>query len=170
MQAFKQSIIDDLVAKLNESPFLIVADYGGLTVAQFEDLRKKLGEGGTEVHVTKNSFVKRAAAAVEYPEDIATALTGQTCVITGGSDVCATAKALKEANKATGKCEMKGGVLDGKLLSPEDLDSLAALPPMPSLQAQLLGLLQQPASTLVRLLNEPAASLARVIQAKADQG
>ena len=73
MQAFKQSIIDDLVAKIKESPFLIVADYGGLTVAQFEELRNKLREGGSEVHVTKNSFVKRAAAAVEYPEDIATA-------------------------------------------------------------------------------------------------
>jgi large subunit ribosomal protein L10 len=170
MQEFKQSIIDDLVAKINESPFLIIADYGGLTVAQFEGLRKKLAEGGTEAHVTKNSFVKRAAAAVDYPEDIASVLTGQTCVVTGGSDVCATAKALKEVNKATGKCEMKGGVLDGKLISADDLNALAALPPMPSLQAQLLGLLQQPASTLVRLLNEPAASLARVMQAKADAG
>ena len=170
MQAFKQSIIDDLVAKLNESPFLIIADYGGMTVAQFEDLRRKLGEGDSEVHVTKNSFVKRAAAAVEYPEDIATVLTGQTCVVTGGSDICATAKALKEANKATDKCEMKGGVLDGKLLSSDELNALASLPPMPSLQAQLLGLLQQPASTLVRLLNEPAAGLARVMQAKADAG
>ena len=170
MQAFKQSIIDDLVAKLNESPFLIVADYGGLTVAQFEGLRNKLREGGSEVHVTKNSFVKRAAVAVEYPEDIASVLTGQTCVVTGGSDICATAKVLKEAHKATEKCEMKGGVLDGKMLSSDDLNALASLPPMPSLQAQLLGLLQQPASTLVRLLNEPAARLARVVQAKADQG
>ncbi len=65
---------------------------------------------------------------------------------------------------------MKGGVLDSKLLSADELDALASLPPMPSLQAQLLGLLQQPASTLVRLLNEPAASLARVLQAKAEQG
>ena len=170
MKELKQSIIDDLVAKINASPFLIVADYGGLTVAGFEGLRKKLAEGGTEVHVTKNSFVKRAAAAVDYPEDIASALTGQTCVITGGSDVCAAAKALKEANKATGKLVMKGGVLDSKLLSADELEALASLPPMPSLQAQLLGLLQQPASTLVRLLNEPAASLARVLQAKADQG
>ena len=170
MQAFKQSIIDDLVAKIKESPFLIVADYGGLTVAQFEGLRNKLSEGGSEVHVTKNSFVKRAAAAVEYPEDIATALIGQTCVITGGSDVCATAKALKEVNKETGKCEMKGGVLDGAMLTAEELNALASLPPMPSLQAQLLGLLQQPASTFVRLLNEPASGLARVLQAKADAG
>ena len=170
MQAFKQSIIDDLVAKINASPFLIVADYGGLTVAQFEALRKKLGEAGSEVHVTKNSFVKRAAASVEYPEDIATVLTGQTCIVTGGSDVCATAKALKETHKETEKCEMKGGVLDGNMLSADDLNALASLPPMESLQAQLLGLLQQPASTLVRLLNEPAASLARVIQAKSDAG
>ena len=56
------------------------------------------------------------------------------------------------------------------MLNVDDLQVLAALPPMPSLQAQFLGLLQQPASTLVRLLNEPAASLARVLQAKADAG
>ena len=170
MQAFKQSIIDALVAKINESPFLIIADYGGLAVAEFEDLRSKLREARAEAHVTKNSFVKRAAAAAEYPEDIATVLNGQTCVVTGGSDVCATAKALKEVAKATGKLSMKGGVLDGKMLDADELDSLASLPPMASLQAQFLGLLQQPASTLVRLLNEPAASLARVVQAKADQG
>ena len=139
-------------------------------VAEFEALRKSLVGAGSEVHVTKNSFVKRAAAAVEFPEDIAGVLTGQTCVVTGGSDICATAKVLKEAHKATEKCEMKGGVLDGKILSSDDLNALASLPPMPSLQAQLLGLLQQPASTLVRLLNEPAARLARVVQAKADQG
>ena len=81
MKELKQSIIDDLVAKINASPFLIIAGYGGLTVAQFENLRKQLGEGGAEVHVTKNSFVKRAAAAVDYPEDISSALTGQTCVV-----------------------------------------------------------------------------------------
>ena len=65
---------------------------------------------------------------------------------------------------------MKGGVLDGAMLTAEELNALASLPPMPSLQAQLLGLLQQPASTFVRLLNEPASGLARVLQAKADAG
>ena len=170
MNELKQSIIDDLVAKINASPFLIVADYGGLTVAKFEDVRKKLSEGGSEVHVTKNTFVKRAAAAVDYPADIATVLTGQTCVITGGSDICATAKAIKEVAKSADKLVMKGGVLDNKLLSKDELNTLASLPPMDSLRAQFLGLLQQPASSLVRLLNEPAASLARLLQAKADQG
>ena len=69
MKELKQSIIDDLVAKINASPYLIIADYGGLTVAEFEDLRKKLAEGEAEVHVTKNSFIKRAAAQVPRSSD-----------------------------------------------------------------------------------------------------
>jgi large subunit ribosomal protein L10 len=68
------------------------------------------------------------------------------------------------------KPEIKGGVLDGALLDPAGIKALADLPSREVLLATLLGVLQAPASKLVRTLNEPAASLARVLQAKADQG
>jgi len=170
MKELKQTIIDDLLAKLNESPFMIVVNYKGMTVDEFSALRGKLGESDAEIHVTKNSYVKRAAKAAELPEDIGAVLAGQTAVVTGKSDICAASKAVKEFNKASGKAEVLGGTLDGKMLTLDEVNALAALPPLEILQGKLLGTLLAPAQNLVRLLNEPASALARVLKAKADQG
>lgn len=170
MKAIKENIISDLIERLNASPFMVVADYSALTVDQFEKLRGQLVDCGAGVHVTKNSYAKRASAAVDYPQEIVEFLSGQTALVTGEQDICATAKVLKDFRKETEKLEMRAGVLDGKLLSSEELNVLAALPPMEVLRAQLLGTLQSPAGTLVRLLNEPASGLARVLKLKEAQG
>jgi large subunit ribosomal protein L10 len=97
-------------------------------------------------------------------------LSGQTAVVTGDSDVCAAAKALKDFAKSAGKPEIRGGVLDGELLDEAKVKALADLPPMEILQAQLLGVLNMPAQQLVTVLDQPGASLARVLQAKHEQG
>lgn len=170
MKEVKQVIIDDILERLNESPFLLVADYGGMTVPQFEELRKRLRATGAKFQVAKNSFVKRAAESAEYPEGLAEFLTGQTAVVTGESDVCAAAKTLKTFNKETGKSSIRGGVLDGELLDAGKVVALAELPSKEILQAQLLGLFKQPGQRLVTVLNEPGASFARLLQAKADKG
>jgi large subunit ribosomal protein L10 len=170
MKELKENIISELVARLNASPFMIVADYTALTVSQFDELRTKLDEVGASANVTKNTYAKRAADELKYPEEIAQYLKGQSVIVTGEQDVCAAAKAIKDYHKANEKPEMRAGVLDGKMLTPEELNALAALPPMDVLRAMLLGTLQAPASTLVRLLNEPASGLARVLKAKGEQG
>ena len=61
MKEVKQVIIDEILERLNDSPFMLVADYGGMTVPQFEELRGKLKEKGAKFQVAKNSFVRRAA-------------------------------------------------------------------------------------------------------------
>jgi len=170
MKAIKENIINDLIEKLNASPFMIVIDYKELTVAQLEGLRGRLTEVGAAAYVTKNSYAKRASGAASYPEELNEYLSGQTALVTGDQDVCAVAKILKEFKKENGKPEMRAGVMDGKLLSPEELNALASLPPMDVLRAQLLGTLQSPAGTFVRLLNEPASSLARILKAKEEKG
>ncbi len=170
MKEVKQVIIDEILERLNDSPFMLVADYGGMTVPQFEELRGKLKEQGAKFQVAKNSFVRRAAESAEYPEGIAEMLSGQTAVVTGESDVCAAAKALKDFGKSAGKPEIRGGVLDGELLDEAKVKALADLPPMEVLQAQLLGVLNMPAQQLVTVMDQPGASLARVLQAKHDQG
>ena len=71
MKAEKQLIIDALLERINGSPFVLVADYGGMTVPQFEELRNRLRACGAEFHVEKNTFIKRAAQAAELPEDLA---------------------------------------------------------------------------------------------------
>ena len=170
MKDQKQLIIDAIVARINESPFLLIADYGGMNVEHFADMRTRLRESGSEFHVEKNTFVKRAAGVAELPEEFLEALGGQIGIVTGESDVCAAAKALKETGKVTGKPEIRGGVLDGEVLDAAQIEVLASLPSKEVLQAQLLGVFLSPAQKMVTVLNEPAASLARVLQAKADQG
>jgi len=166
MKEEKQVLIDELLERINSSPFLVIADYTGLTVPDFKELRDKLSESGSEFHVYKNSFLKRAGRDAELPEEIEASLSGQTAIVTGESDVCAAAKVLSQMEKASGKPQMKMGVLDGKVIEQEELKALADLPPREVLLAKLLGLLQTPAQQLAQVLNEPASSLARVIGAR----
>jgi len=169
MKAEKNILIEHLVKKVNASPFMFVVDYTGLTVDKFEELRKRLRGAGAELHVSKNTLVKKAAERAGYPAEIATALSGQSALVTGAKDVCAAAKVMNVFSNEFSKPKMKAGVLDGKYLSPEGIKVLADLPSREVLLGKLLGVLQAPASQLVRLLNEPAASLARVLQGKADK-
>lgn len=169
MKAEKTLLIDEVLRRVNASPFMFVVDYTGLTVDKFAELRKRLSECDAEIHVYKNTLVKKAAERASYPEALGEVLVGQTAVVTGAQDVCAAAKVMKTFSAEFKKPEVKGGVLDGSLLSADGIQALADLPSREVLLAQLLGVLQAPASKLVRTLNEPAASLARVLQAKADR-
>lgn len=171
MQSEKNIIIQSLLDRVNDSPFLFVVDYHGLDVPSFVALRDQLREVGAELHVYKNTFVKAVIRTNELPPDLEGVLSGQTAVVTGSQDVCAAAKAVKTFSDkhSKKKPEIKGGALDGRFLSVDDVRGLAELPPMEILQAQLLGVLNQPGTMLARLLNEPASALARVLQAKVDQ-
>src|SRR6201996_1405584 len=89
----KATIVEDLQGKLNASPFLFVADYTGLKVAQFAELRNRLHTTGARCHVVKNTFLRRAAKDAGLPE--LAELKGQTAIIVGDKDVAAAAKVLK---------------------------------------------------------------------------
>jgi large subunit ribosomal protein L10 len=167
MKELKTILIENLLEKVNASPFIFVVDYTGLKVDKFTELRKRLKSAGAEVHVYKNRLVKKAAERASLPGELADALKGQSAVVTGAKDVCAAAKVMKSFSDEFEKPQIKAGVLDGKYLSADGIKALADLPAREVLLAQLLGVLQAPASKLVRTLNEPAASLARVLNAKA---
>lgn len=169
MRAEKQIILDELLARINASPFVIVTNYTGMTVTQFTTLRKRLRDVGAECHVSKNTHVKRVIKDAELPDELGGSLQGQTAIVTGQQDVCAAAKVLKTFASESNKLELKAGALDGAYLDAAGISALAELPSREVLLAQLLGLLQTPATQLARVLNEPAASLARVLQAKADK-
>jgi len=169
MKPEKKVIVQDLLEKINDSPFMLVIDYTGMSVPEFDSLRNALRENGAECHVTKNTYVKIASKEAEYPEEIADALKGQTAVITGESDISAAAKAVKEFNKTTKKGEVRAGVLDGKLLSDDDVKAIADLPSREVVLSQLLGLINEPATRLVRILNEPGSQVARAMKAYSDK-
>jgi large subunit ribosomal protein L10 len=169
MRPEKSTIVADVQAKLKNSPFLLIADYSGMQVKHFEELRTRLSAVGAECHVVKNTFAKRAIKELGLPE-LNGALTGQTAMITGESDICGAAKVLKTFVAEFTKPPVKAGILDNAILTADQVKALADLPSREVLQATLLGLLLAPATRLVRVLNEPGASLARVLKAKADAG
>ena len=166
MRPEKASIVSDLSEKLNRSPFLLVTDYQRMKVDQFGELRNRLAPTGAQVHVVKNSFLKRAMTASGLP-DVAEQLSGQTALVTGDKDVAPVAKVLKTFAAEFKIAAVKIGVVDKSVLSTAEVESLADLPSREVLLAQFLGVLSAPATKLARILNEPAASLARLLNAKA---
>ncbi len=168
MRPEKANIVADLSEKLNGSPFLLVTDYQRMKVDQFGELRNRLAPTGAEVHVVKNSFLKRAMTVSGMP-DLSEQLAGQTAVVTGHSDVAPVAKVLRAFAAEFKIASLKVGVVDKVVLSTADVELLADLPPRDVLLSQLLGVLLAPATKLVRTLNEPASALARLLNAKAEK-
>ena len=154
MNINKSFIIDELFERVNTSPFVIVVDYTGTTVEQFSALREKLSESGAECHVAKNTYMRAALAKAGLP-DIGADLVGQTAFITGESDVCAAAGAVKAFAKDTAKTDVfKAGILDGDALDAAKLTTLASLPSREALLSQLLGVISEPGTQIARILNE----------------
>jgi large subunit ribosomal protein L10 len=168
MRAEKQFLANEYVARLNGSPFAIIADYQGLTVAQFTELRKRLAASNAEIHVVKNSILRLAAKEVGLP-DLTGVLAGQLAVVTGQRDLSAAAKVLKGYAAEFEKPRVRFGFLDNQRLDAEQLQTLADLPPLDTLRAVFLSVLQTPATNLARVLITPAESLARVIKAHSEQ-
>jgi large subunit ribosomal protein L10 len=169
MRPEKASIVSDLSEKLNRSPFLLVTDYKQMKVDQFGELRNRLAPAGAEVRVVKNSFLKRAMADSGMP-DVGDKLTGQTAIVMGDKDVAPVAKILKAFAAEFKIAALKIGVIDKEVMSTSDVERLAELPSREILLSQLLGLLQMPATQLVRILNEPASAFARLLKAKGEKG
>jgi large subunit ribosomal protein L10 len=167
MRPEKATIVDDLTGRLNASPYLFVADYTGLKVDQFAELRNRLHTVGARCTVVKNTFLRRAVADAGLPE--LTDLSGQTAIVVGDKDVAAAAKVLKTFTAEFKKPTVRTGIVDRLVVSTEQIQAIADLPSREVLLATLLGVLQAPASQLVRVLNEPASALARVLQAQADK-
>ena len=168
MRLEKQSLTKEYLARLNASPFFMVANYQGLKVGQMTELRKRLNKAGAEVHVVKNSIFRLAAKEAGVV-DMNGSLVGQLAVITGQRDISVAAKVVKTFNAEFDKLKVHFGYLNNKRLEQADLMTLADLPSLEVLRARFLGLLNAPATKLVTLLNTPASQLARILQARSDK-
>lgn len=168
MRPEKATIVAELTEKMKKSPFVLVADYQRMNVNHFGELRNRLVPVGAEMHVVKNSFLKRAMADSGFP-DVGDKLTGQTAVVTGDKDVAPVAKILKAFAKEFKTTALKIGLIDRAVVSTADVEVLADLPSREVLLSQLLGLLLAPATRLVRVLNEPGSAFARLLNARASK-
>ena len=165
MRAEKKYLIDEVEVHLRKSDYVILANFTGVTVADAADLRLKLAAEKAEYHVVKNSSLRVAAKSLGLPEFDA-ALVGPTAIVVGGKNSAGVAKILKQFFKDKQKVVVKAGVLSKKLISPQDVERLADMPSLDILRAQLLGLLNQPASMFVRVVNAVPQGLVNVLQAK----
>ncbi len=149
---------------LNRSEAVILVEYTGATMKMMDGIRGKIREAGGEFHVVKNTLVRRAFKdnGVALPEEY---LVKSTAVSFAFTDPAAVAKALTDATKGNEFVKVKGGVMSGRTLNAAQVKSLADMPPLPVMRAQLLGVLQAPASKLVRTIAEPARGLAAVVKA-----
>ena len=169
MRAEKQFLTNEYVERLNDSPFFIVTEYTGLSVAEFEALRAKLRGSNAEIHVVKNS-VFRAAATEAGIGDLNGALVGQVAVVTGEQDISSAAKVVKEFAEKADKPKIRFGYAGEDRLEEETVLRIADLPSIEVVRSQLLGVIQAPASQLARVINTPASMVARAIQARVDKG
>ncbi|RME79637.1 MAG: 50S ribosomal protein L10 [Chloroflexi bacterium] len=168
-RAEKEARVKQYVEQLQNSQAIIIADYTGLKVSELEQLRTKIREVDGSFSVVKNTLAKRALQEVGYPE-IDDLLTGPVGIGFSGDNVPAVAKAFVDFAKEHEMLKIKGGVMSGKVLSAEAIKDLASLPSLEVLRAQLLGLINAPASRLVGALSGGVRQLVSVINAYAEKG
>jgi large subunit ribosomal protein L10 len=135
-----------------------------MTAAESSDLRNRLRAVRGEMRVAKNTLVRRAIRETSF-EALDSQLGGPVGLILSFEDPIAVAKTVTSYKEAGDRFKVRGGVLEGKPLTREEVQDLANMPPKEVVMAQLLGLLQAPATRLARLLNEPGSALARLADA-----
>jgi len=168
MQIEKNYLVNEVSDYLDKSNYVFLADFDRLTVAETEELRAILAELGAEFHVVKNRILRIASEKREW-EGLEDHLKGPTAIIVGGENAPGVAKALQKFFKDKKKLELKVGMLDGEAISTDQISDLAELPTEEVLRAQLLGLLNQPATQIVRVIQAVPQGLLNVLQAKSEK-
>ncbi len=156
----KKSIAAELDERISGALYMILADYAGMDMPQTTELKKNLRDNDASFNVVNNRMLNRAldGQATEM-------LKGQTALIYGAGDVVEVAKVIKKFAAANQKLAVRGGFLEGKAISGQDVVELAKLPSKDVMRAVLLGTLQAPCSQLVGVLDQKVASLVYVLDA-----
>ncbi len=163
--ANKKEIVAELKETLSESQLTFIIGYQGLTVAEITDLRNRLRPKGAVCTVTKNTFMGIAIKEEERWAPMEAILKGDSAFIMVKDDIGGAIKAYQDFQKAAKKTEIRGGVMDGKLLGEADLKAIADLPSKEQLIAQIAGAINGVATKLAVGINEIPTGLARAIKA-----
>ena len=141
--AKKETLVQAAAEKFESAASVVIVDYRGLTVEEVTNLRKQLRDAGVEMKVIKNSILSRAAKNVGV-DGLDEVFTGPTAVAFSNDDVVAPAKIIDEFAKDAKALEIKGGGIEGKVSSVEQITALAKLPNREGLLSMLLSVLQAP--------------------------
>ncbi len=164
--AFTKSKKGEMIAEyekwLDKSQAVFVLEYTKMNMKEIDAFRAKVREAGGEAHLVKNTLFDRTLSGKGFPKlEIfeKTSLVGFAY-----SDAAAMAKVFTDATKGSDTIKVKGGYLGKETLTAKQVKALSDLPSLPVMRATLLGVINAPASKLVRTLAEPARSMAAVIK------
>src|SRR5947199_8930267 len=161
-KARKHQQIEELGTDLKKVSNLVVATYSKLTVAQDYELRKTLRNSGAKYRVVKNTLAERAAKGTKA-EEVLKGLTGVTSIAYTEGDPVALAKALAKYAKDNPEFSYKAGVVEGRVVSIKEIESLATMPSKEEIYSKLLFLMSAPAQRLVTAINAVGRDLAVVL-------
>jgi large subunit ribosomal protein L10 len=160
----KSATVAELAENFGRASIALLSEYKGMSAGESDDMRRRIRAVSGEFRVAKNTLLRLAIKDTRFAS-LDGQLGGPIGLILSYADPVDLAKTVSSFKDLGEKFKVRGGVLDGKPLTPEEISALASLPPREVILAQLLGLLQAPASQLVRLLNEPGSMVARVVDA-----
>jgi len=166
----KEQIVEELTGRLKAADTVLIADYRGLTMPQIDTLRTRLLESGARFSVVKNTLTRRAAEAAGA-DALLTLLDGPTAIafLEAEGDMLAAAKALADMARESRVMAIRGGVMQGRVLSAEEVETLAALPPVDILRGQVLAAIIAPLTAMLGLVTAPMQNLYGLIDARIEQ-
>ena len=154
-QKQKQLIIDEIKDKFERAESAVVIDYIGITVAEADEMRRKLREANVDYTVYKNTLVKRAIAGTDN-ESLAEILDGPSAFAFSYDDATAPARVLNDSIKAYKKMEFKGGIVEGEFYDKDAIQQIASIPSRDVLISKFMGSIQSPISSFARVVKQIA--------------
>lgn len=161
----KVQTVEDLKTALLNSKLTVVSDYQGTTVSEITQLRREIQKAGGGLTVAKNTLIRLAVKEQSYAGILDEFLVGPTAVVYTDGDPVPVAKALTDYIKKVKKTTIKGGVLESKKITENDIKSIAALPSKEILISKLLGSMNAPAQNLVYALSGVSRNLVCALEA-----
>ena len=159
MRIEKIAILDEVVARIKDSDYCFILNYGGASVAKLAKLRGDLRKLDNRLLVVKNTYLAKVAKEKGWSDDVNAMLSGPTAVVTGHGEPTAVAKAVMDFvgdKELAGKASVKGADYDSKIVDAAMVEALSKIPGKNELRATLLMLLKEPATRLARILSEKA--------------
>ncbi|RMF36554.1 MAG: 50S ribosomal protein L10 [Chloroflexi bacterium] len=164
----KEMLVRQFAEMAARSSAIIFTENQGLTVAEMTQVRRRVREAEGAYHVVKNTLLRLALAqaGLPVPDDL---LRGPTAVSFCMGEVPPVAKALVEATKDLERLQIKGGILEGRVMDPEGIQALAELPTRDVLMAQVLGGIQGPARQVAGVVAGSIRQILNLLQARIEQ-
>jgi len=157
MRIEKVAILNEVMARVKDSDYCFILNYGGIDVDRIGKFRAALKVHDSRLLIVKNTFLAKAAKEKGWSDEVQSMLSGPTAIVTGKGEVTAVAKDVMDfVEGSEGRASVKGADYDGKIVDAAMVEALSKVPGKDQLRATLLMLLKEPATRLARVLSEKA--------------